>query len=181
MGISLPAIALVVITLLNDFVSVSVAYDNTNASPEPSRWHLRRMAGLAVVLGSVATAGVIGSAFMFTEVGRVPVLGAGAALNHSVNGLVGRESVYLNGTNVFGMPFDPRCFYAPSEAFIIEEKVLAGNATASELGPKLLEEGQIICNPVRFILIFYLFSFFLYFCFFFSFFIFSRFFFLSFS
>ena len=57
---SLPAISLVIITLLNDFVSVSVAYDNTTESPLPSRWHLRRMAGLAVTLGSVATAGVIG-------------------------------------------------------------------------------------------------------------------------
>ena len=70
MGVSVPAIGLVAITLLNDFVSVAVAYDNTNPVPRPARWNLKRMAGVAVVLGFIATAGVVGAILMWERVSQ---------------------------------------------------------------------------------------------------------------
>jgi H+-transporting ATPase len=98
-GISLPAIGLVAITLLNDFVSVAIAYDNTNPVPEPAKWHLKRLAGLASVLGLIATAGVITATVMWNSVEPVSIHGGGAPF-------------FNNGTNYFGVPFDPRCFWA---------------------------------------------------------------------
>ena len=70
MEVSVPAIGLVAITLLNDFVSVAVAYDSTNPVPRPARWNLKRMAGLAVVLGFIATAGVVGAILMWERVSQ---------------------------------------------------------------------------------------------------------------
>ena len=131
--------------MLNDFVSVSVAYDNTNPSPLPSRWHLSRIAGLAVVLGSIATAGVIAATFMFTEVSHVPIPGGGDAVAEAVGGLVSSPARYLNGTNAFGFQFDPRCFYAAKEAFVAEAAVINGTATAV---PASEGRAEIVCNPL---------------------------------
>ena len=51
-------------------MSVAVAYDNTNPVPRPARWNLKRMAGVAVVLGFIATAGVVGAILMWERVSQ---------------------------------------------------------------------------------------------------------------
>jgi H+-transporting ATPase len=99
-GVSLPAIGLVAITLLNDFVSVAIAYDNTNPIPGPAKWRLGRLAGLALVLGVIAAAGVVLATAMWSAI-PTPV---------SING--GGAPFFNNGTNVFGIEYDPRCFFA---------------------------------------------------------------------
>ena len=53
---SLPVIALVTITILNDGTIISVAYDNVEASLEPEAWNLKIMYYVASVIGLVALA-----------------------------------------------------------------------------------------------------------------------------
>eukprot|EP00474_Spongospora_subterranea_P003305 CRZ03763.1 hypothetical protein [Spongospora subterranea] len=51
---SMPVIALIVITVLNDGTIVSIAYDNVTAPKTPQSWDMRKLWTLSTALGSVA-------------------------------------------------------------------------------------------------------------------------------
>ena len=51
---TLPVIALVTITLLNDGTIITIAYDHVYASRDPESWRLYEIYGVASVLGGVA-------------------------------------------------------------------------------------------------------------------------------
>ncbi len=51
LNFSIPTVALVIITLLNDFTVVSIAYDNVVPSKTPENWEIMNMIGLGIVVG----------------------------------------------------------------------------------------------------------------------------------
>jgi len=79
---------LVILVLLNDGTILTIAHDNVIPTKKPEAWKLNVIAGVAMVVGSVATMGLFGMYFMFTSTDE-----------HSTH-------------NVFGFPFDENCYYA---------------------------------------------------------------------
>jgi len=98
------------------------------------------LGGEAAVLGVVATAGVLLSAYMWLTVETVSIPSTVALdqlslfphNNSTMLPTVITEAAhhdYANGTNLFGLTFDPRCFYSASHTFSSD-----GN-------------DDIVCNP----------------------------------
>ena len=56
---SLPLLALIIITVLNDGTIISIAYDHVNAAKRPEHWDLGRLFVISGVLGSIALASSI--------------------------------------------------------------------------------------------------------------------------
>lgn len=63
----MPAISLVAITLLNDFVIISVAHDHTVPDNHPKKWNLPRLIAMASVVGFISAMGVIAVYYIYTS------------------------------------------------------------------------------------------------------------------
>ncbi len=62
------AVMIVIIALLNDGAILSIAYDHVNYSNQPEAWDMRRVLGIATVLGVIGTVAIFGLFYLSLEV-----------------------------------------------------------------------------------------------------------------
>jgi len=84
---SIPAISLVLITLLNDGTIMTIAHDNVIPAKKPEAWKLGVIAAVACVVGTVATIGLFVMYFLYTT------------------------NKPSSADNYFGFTFDQQCYY----------------------------------------------------------------------
>ena len=68
----LTAIMIVMLALLNDGAILSIAYDNVTGSPKPERWNMRRVLGIATILGLIGPVAAFGLFYIADRVVMMP-------------------------------------------------------------------------------------------------------------
>ena len=68
----LTAVMIVMLALLNDGAILSIAYDNVTGSPQPERWDMRRVLGIATVLGLIGPVAAFGLFYIADRVVMMP-------------------------------------------------------------------------------------------------------------
>jgi len=99
---SIPVLALVTITILNDGTLIAVAYDNVQASKQPEKWELRNLYIVSCVIGAIAMV----SSLLLLEMGLNS--GDGGVMDVSVANTSSSSPVWicmcstLNSSSLFG-------------------------------------------------------------------------------
>lgn len=144
-GLDFPTLLIVLMCLILDLATMSLAYDKVIPDPKPNKWNLRRICILAVIIGIVAVAGSL----IFLSLMRTNFLGMGTWQQgmktrcsygesyKSGKTQCGTENVYfknVSATDVFPLP---NCLPTPWDSKNMY-------CTAAELNPTPIPLGNLV-------------------------------------
>ena len=106
----MPAIVLVILTILNDGTIISIAYDYVVASPKPEKWSLGIVLVVCSVLGGIAFAELF-LFYILIAGGTTTYIGKGGELTNAEVDFYGswskRQGIYNQNTMTFNVPSTP--------------------------------------------------------------------------